>query len=421
MRCDHCETYKYGFSSEGCNACECDRIGSKDLQCDPFGQCHCLDNVEGRRCNRCKENKYDRQRGCVDCPHCYNLVQQAVHYHQQQLAKLNGILDEIERNPTVINDTTFENKLQTIQKDISNLYEEAKTTTGAGETSIIQKLDNIRNRQKEISRTLSEIEENIYLSAEKGNLAQDNVISADDTLQEADAELNEALNILQIDGKAALDKANKRAKEFGQQSEKMTNIAQEARHLADDLDNQAITLETVATEAKNKSAEAYDLAKNTTEQQKNVSQEIKQLRSEISNSENKLNEIKEWAKEVHQRAKDAKDDGLTLQNEINTLLLPDVNIPELKIKADDTRNISLAQMNATEDLIAANENLLKNISQQLIIGNDLLEQGINQQEEVKDLLLDIDFAKAQAENAVELGDKTLKEAQATYETLSRKY
>lgn len=65
LRCDHCEARKYGFSSEGCKECECDNVGSKDLQCDPSGQCPCFDNVEGRRCDRCKENKYDRHRGCL--------------------------------------------------------------------------------------------------------------------------------------------------------------------------------------------------------------------------------------------------------------------------------------------------------------------------------------------------------------------
>ncbi|ERL95703.1 hypothetical protein D910_00137, partial [Dendroctonus ponderosae] len=64
-RCDHCEARKYGFSSDGCLECDCDAIGSKDLQCDTTGQCPCLDNVEGRRCDKCKENKYDRHRGCV--------------------------------------------------------------------------------------------------------------------------------------------------------------------------------------------------------------------------------------------------------------------------------------------------------------------------------------------------------------------
>lgn len=421
MRCDRCETYKYGFSSEGCKSCDCDRIGSKDLQCDATGQCHCLDNVEGLRCDRCKENKYDRQRGCVDCPHCYNLVQESVHFHNEKLAQLNKILDDIERNPTVIDDATFATQLKAIQEQIKELYDDAKNAAGGDETSVIQKLDDIRDRQKEISRTLSEIEENVYSATEKGSIAQESVSSAGDTLKEAEEELNKALGTLQIDGKAALERAKKTAKEYGQQSDKMTNIAQEARHLADELDNQSKALTDVAQEAKNKSIEAYELARNTTEQQKNVTQEIRQLRNEVSNTENKLERVKQWTEDVYNKARDAKNNALALLNDINNLIVPNVDIPKLKERADEIKQEAQLLMNETEELINNNDQLLSEIAEQVQQGEDLLLRGVDQQDEVNDLLADIDLAKAQAENAVELGDKTLKEAQATYETLSRKY
>lgn len=39
LRCDNCLPYQYGFSLEGCRPCDCDQIGSISLQCDPLGQC----------------------------------------------------------------------------------------------------------------------------------------------------------------------------------------------------------------------------------------------------------------------------------------------------------------------------------------------------------------------------------------------
>ena len=83
--------YQYGFSTDGCKQCDCDPSGSKGLQCDMNGQCLCNDNVEGRRCDRCKENKYDRHQGCIDCPHCYNLVQDAVNEHRAKLEDLKTV------------------------------------------------------------------------------------------------------------------------------------------------------------------------------------------------------------------------------------------------------------------------------------------------------------------------------------------
>lgn len=348
-------------------------------------------------------------------------MQEAVHYHQDQLAKLNDILDEIERNPTVIDDESFEVKLHAIQDDIEQLYEEAKQALGGDEIAIVQKLDDIKDRQKDVFRVLSEIEENLFSATGKGNRAQENILSTSETLKDAETQLDEAITLLEIEGKVALEKANIKAKEYGQQSDKMTNIAQESRHLADELDGQVESITKVAAEAKNISSAAYDLAKNTTNQQLNITLEIRRLRNEIANKETKLGTVKEWIADVYERAKKAKADALTLVSEINNLVVPEIDIPKLKEKAESVKQSALQLMNETEAVRAENEDLLNEIQEQLIIGEELLQRGEEQQVDLTDLLADIDLAKVQAENAVELGDKTLVEAQNTFETLSRKY
>ena len=47
------------------SACNCDPIGSLDLQCDQYGYCPCRPSVDGRRCDRCQENKYNMSAGCL--------------------------------------------------------------------------------------------------------------------------------------------------------------------------------------------------------------------------------------------------------------------------------------------------------------------------------------------------------------------
>lgn len=67
-----------------------------------------------------------------------------------------------------------------------------------------------------------------------------------------------------------MDKARERAREIGQQNEQMTNLAQEARELADGLEEQAQEIENIAKQAKNISMEALDLYKQATLQQNNI-------------------------------------------------------------------------------------------------------------------------------------------------------
>lgn len=145
LRCDSCAPNEYGFSLDGCKRCECDAIGSLSLQCDAAGQCPCRENVEGQRCDRCKENKHSREAGCVDCPPCYNLVQQAVDEHRTKLRHLSTLLDDIIRNPTVVADGDFDRKLAQVQERVDSLWVSAKLQSG-GDKSITDQLAELRNR-----------------------------------------------------------------------------------------------------------------------------------------------------------------------------------------------------------------------------------------------------------------------------------
>jgi laminin, gamma 1 len=68
----HCENCKLGFyrqpNSNECVDCECNKIGSKHSQCDPFGTCSCKPGVTGPKCDRCEANYYGlNSDGCQMC------------------------------------------------------------------------------------------------------------------------------------------------------------------------------------------------------------------------------------------------------------------------------------------------------------------------------------------------------------------
>ncbi|KAK5642602.1 hypothetical protein RI129_008769 [Pyrocoelia pectoralis] len=419
LRCDQCEAYRYGFSFEGCAACDCDRIGAKSLQCDFSGQCPCHENVEGRSCDRCKENKHDRQRGCVDCPECYNLVQDEARRHVYKLERLIDILDKIERNPTVIDDENFEDQLRNIQDEIEQLLIETKLGTGGDTETVTDKLNYIRKQQDKIDGVLGEIEENIMLAQSIGEQAQINLTYTEENIKLAEAELKSALESLETEGRDALNKAKQRAKEFGQQSVKMTTLAHEARQLSDDLDNNADNIIKTASEAKNKSIEAYELAKNASDLQRNVTQEIRLLKNDIEITMSKLVSVKQWTEDVHNQSKDAKTKALILLNEISNLVIPNVDIPSLKKQVDDSNSEARKLLNETVDLLDKSDTLLNEVGEQVLTAEDLLNRGTDQMDVTTDLLSDIDLAKAQAERAIILAKDILNEALGTYETVSQ--
>ncbi|XP_052056319.1 usherin [Apodemus sylvaticus] len=75
LRCHQCEPHRFNLTmgnSQGCQACECDTLGTlPGSTCDPVsGQCLCLPHRQGRRCERCQPGFYSspgNATGCLPC------------------------------------------------------------------------------------------------------------------------------------------------------------------------------------------------------------------------------------------------------------------------------------------------------------------------------------------------------------------
>ncbi|KAK9508703.1 hypothetical protein O3M35_006195 [Rhynocoris fuscipes] len=130
LQCDMCQENYYGFSVDGCLPCECDSIESVSQECNATGWCLCLENVEGKHCDRCKENKYDKQKNCVDCPACYSLVQDEVNKHRENLKKLNVVLENIIASPTILDDEDFDRQVKEVEDRLAKLWEDTKKNIG---------------------------------------------------------------------------------------------------------------------------------------------------------------------------------------------------------------------------------------------------------------------------------------------------
>ncbi|XP_075729518.1 wing blister isoform X1 [Rhipicephalus microplus] len=76
QHCDHCRPGYYNFPN--CQRCDCHPAGTDPgachhgiCQCDERGQCPCKANVEGRRCDRCRDRTFSllesNPRGCTEC------------------------------------------------------------------------------------------------------------------------------------------------------------------------------------------------------------------------------------------------------------------------------------------------------------------------------------------------------------------
>lgn len=372
-KCDQCANYFYGFSNEGCLPCECDESGSKGFQCDQYGQCPCNDNVEGRRCDRCKENKYDRHRGCIDCPDCYNLVQDAADLHRAKLANLSQTLDEIARTP-VTNDEEFEAKLRAVQEKVALLSQDARDNAGENGQTYSEVIDDLHKRLDGVKEHLASATKHQEEANAEIEKARYNYTILDQITENAKKELQEALDLLSDEGEKALAKAKEKSVEFGQQSEQISEISREARALAIKLESEAQFDLKNTKDAKDAVEKAHQLAKSAIDLQQDIA---KVLRSEVNLEMNHVNQslrtVVQIAKEALEKANQVYETALTLLNDVNRQTQPEIDINELK-----------------KDAVAANEradDLLKRINE-LSNSNGEIFADFHEERELAEALLE---------------------------------
>ena len=284
-RCDVCMANHYGFSPSGCRTCDCDSRGSAGVACDQLtGQCQCAGGeVEGRRCDRCRENTRARpgpgQPHCQPCPVCYNLVQAEVDRHRLHLAQLDNLLQQIAENPQPVGED-FERRLRDLEVKIK-LTLEAANSLGGGTDAVGP------DARTSLEGMIADLEGTRILVAE----SESNLLQGERLYRDASEQAKRALKTIStIKGslvavelrllgecKRALTNAEERSIKIGEGSEKMTDIASKARRLSEKQQLDATEIYQMAQEALNLSNKAEKLANEGLEEQAKTTGQIQSV------------------------------------------------------------------------------------------------------------------------------------------------
>lgn len=418
-KCDQCQEYQYGFSVDGCKPCDCDPSGSRGFQCDQNGQCLCNDNVEGLRCDRCKENTYDRNQGCIDCPDCYNLVQDAVNAHRTKLEQLKSTLREITNNPTVSDDAEFESKLKITQEKVDILLEDAKAGAGGGDVTLVEKVNELHEKIEKVADILNEAERLQDDTAGQIEETSKTAKAIEGTIALANQELTTAMELLKTDGANALQRAKDRSAQFDNQSKEISDISRDARHYADKLEAEAEEARLTAKEALDIASKALDIAKNTNNLQQMINADLKQnVSTEINDFRFKIETVKRITDDALEKATEVYDEALTLFANINSLAIPEVDVATIKADADRLIEDSERILRDLDEIVISHKGLLEEANLNIDFAKTLIERVVAQKEDALLKLEDVEASHKKAEDAVKRGSKTLKEANETYHVLT---
>lgn len=121
----------------------------------------------------------------MDCPDCYDLVQDAANDHRKKLADLNHILREIASKPTVIDDIEFESKLRTVQEKIDILTEDAKSGAGGGDRTLKERIQDLYKRLDNVRKILDNSDQLQVSASVEISQASENVTKSENTIAAA--------------------------------------------------------------------------------------------------------------------------------------------------------------------------------------------------------------------------------------------
>lgn len=426
-KCDQCLPNHYGFGTTGCRACNCDSLGSVSLQCNlNTGQCVCQPGVVGKHCNRCQENRYNISAGCLPCAPCYNLVKDAADGYREKLKKLENALDAVANAAVTVEDLAgFKDKMDNLNTQIDELQRSAVNAIGVNgitateSANLVGRLDQIMKRvsaiEQRLHNTSSLIESGRMFANDAGFVSHE----AERLLQLCFDALSNTRNYLENEAREAFMSAQDASTRFGQTSNRMSEIARDARRLADEHEHAAMAIVALADEALNSSREAMRLLTDTVAKKNNNSVVLEELRREQAHLQALQTRVQNLASMAKEDADKAYGEALEIYTRANSLTVPSINVPFLLTQAQAIDSSSQQIANSSGDLLAGNSQLIDSISSQKAQAAQMLATGKALQQDTDAMLADIDKAKVDADNAILKAENILKEARDTLQTLQQ--
>ena len=423
LRCDRLKPLHYRPpGQQEAQPCDCDPTGSLSDQCDVLtGQCPCRDKVEGRKCDTCMENTKTKsneanQKVCEPCDDCYNLVQDAANSHRENLNQLETLLTHISENPEPVGDE-FEVKLKKLKVTIRNTLFDAKFYLPGAGGSLRDRLEDLNDRLTEVVEVVGAANTQLDMAQTQGEAASQNVGRAEQVINRARESLRNAKNLLDVEGKEALRKAQDKARDFGVGNAQMSSLASSARKLAEEQFESASEIESIANQANEISTEAYSKARGALNEQVDTANQIELLQSYLRQMGGDLAQVSAEAEETLKQADEQYLKALTIYQGVFNLKVPTVETSEFSEEAGKVSKDAERIKDEARRLMEENEEMFRSTMSQRFELEGVVKTVMQQQQQLQSKLTDMENNKEAANNAVETGNEVLEKARKTLEIL----
>lgn len=362
------------------------------------------------KCDQCQENYYDLSSGCVECPPCYGLVQDAVNDHRTELQRLETMVRNIGDRPVAEGDD-FLQKLNDLKKTLEDSKQEAN--------ALIDKRNDLNDKVEEVNEKVSElivkvahVASNVDSCATRVEEANDTTAATkelmeriDDSLDRATTKLNEATNFINEAKTIALDSLSK--------EDNMTKLADEADAIADQHEEESEAIVSTAQKALDTSNAALDAIQDAITTLNGLIDQFEEMNeTRLPTAIALRDELAKFSEEILEKTKGAKENATELLTEAEKLQLsmPDYDVEELNT---EIRLVSEAAGGLAPKVDALNDEYMD--------GRLLIQADIDRAETLlatADTIQDTtDMLTAQAHSAKGIALEAVRKGDAAYQSL----
>ncbi|KAE9553294.1 hypothetical protein FO519_003507 [Halicephalobus sp. NKZ332] len=419
-RCDMCAERHFGFSIDGCKPCDCDLVGSESSDCDVnSGQCLCKDNVEGRRCDQCSENRFNMRAGCLPCDDCYTLIQSRKNEINKTIAVLEENLDEIQNHPVSIDDPEFEAKVNEAKERVDDLVENSKEKLNKEDSKmLIKTINDLKSGLAEAKDSVKQVNPKLDKFDKKAMEIDSSLKTLNVNKNNLQKELDNAIEHATLEGERQLNNAKQAAEKYGDKSQKMAEMAEEAKKIADKHQKTKDEIREMTEKTVNSSINSAVEANDAIFGASQTSQQISDLETQLDETKKLLNQTKQLAEEESENAEKSYDEAARAVSNVQELKLPNVIPEDLKSESEKLKENTKETEKNAHDVIEENKEVLTNAKAAIAEAKDVLHQAQLSVNETERELQEVKDATKRAQDAFDAVHNSWNEANENLDALS---
>lgn len=261
-QCNECETNFWGDPNVECRPCDCDPYGSATQQCDRIsGQCNCTIGIGGYKCNECARGFLGNAPYCTTCGECFDNWDLILNGLKEETKR---VIDQAKQIKTTGATGAYTKEFDAMQSQLDTI----KSLVNNASISS-QDIDRIEEMESEIRKLLEEsmnehknaeeTSEHLYNRVNEANIQLDSLRAMNDEIKANANKLKENSTLLQ---ESNVEGALNLARQAWQKANLLSDLNSEAQNISLNAERQCRRTEQLV----NRSMDEFNVLQEQNEQ-----------------------------------------------------------------------------------------------------------------------------------------------------------